>query len=284
MADASQILPAQNTAQSAPSDQYRQQAYESTDRLSSMQTSAPKLLTELKQNLVNIFAKDNPLIGARNTALADYLSTASQSRADVLPGNMPQVEGRALTLSPTQQNAITTSRLSASLAPLAGYNEILKGMYGNIGDLVQGAGGIYENALNAEQTRTSNLMKLYELAASEEASKRAASAAGSGGFDINAILAALQGNQPELEVQGPPGPDADYLANSIYGTVEPTQASSGMSREELLKNILSIGPLTSTGVGLAGLPDLISGAGRKLQQLPGGISNFIQRNYGLALQ
>ena len=170
----------------------KQQAYGATNAATNMETSAPSMLSQLKQNLVGIFAKDNPIIGARNTALQDYLSTAGNARVSTLSPNLPMVEGRNLALSPTQQDAITSSRLAASLAPLAGYNEILKGMYGNIGDLVSGAGNIYETSINAANRRAGNLIDLYKTATADEQSRRSS---GGMGEDISSILASLFGQQ-----------------------------------------------------------------------------------------
>ena len=183
----------ESTIPNQPSiDTYKQQAYEATNQAGDLQTSAPGLLSQLKQNLVGIFAKDNPLIQERNTALSNYMSAASQSRADVLPGAMPTVEGRPLTLSPTQQDAITTARMSSAFAPLAGWNEILKGMYGNIGDIVSGAGNIYGNAITGVQNRASSLIDLYKTAVDEA---RVAQGTGSFGSDpvFQAILSSLLG-------------------------------------------------------------------------------------------
>lgn len=176
----------------------RSDAYNATQQTADMQASAPGLLSQLKQNLVGIFSKDNPIIGARNTALSDYLSENANTRASMLPantGDVPGIAGRPLTYSPTQQDAITTSRNAAALAPLAGYNEILKGMFGNIGDLVQNAGGIYQSTIQGNATRAAGLMDLYKQAVQEDQFNRqlAASRANAGGYDIESIIKSLRG-------------------------------------------------------------------------------------------
>lgn len=172
----------------------KQNAYTATSQASQMASSAPSLLTSLKQNLVGIFAKDNPLMQARETALADYLSTPQRARADLLPTNMPQVEGRSLALSPTQQDAVTSSRSAAAFAPLAGLNEIIKAQYGNIGEMVQGAGQMYTAQTNAAQNAATNYMNLYKTAIDEMQARKPAAGSG-GGIDIGAILKAIQGNK-----------------------------------------------------------------------------------------
>lgn len=146
----------------------RDQAYTAANQTADLQGSVQPMLDQLKQNLVGIFAKDNPLIGARNDALSGYLSSNANTRASLLPSGMPQVEGRSLALSPTQQDAIVSSRNAAALAPLAGYNEILKGMYGNIGDVVNNAGNIYGSTIQSNATRAGSLMDLYKQAVAED--------------------------------------------------------------------------------------------------------------------
>ncbi len=216
MVDAAPIQPATGS-----SEQYRNEAYNATNEVSNLQTSAPSLLNQLKENLTGIFAKDNPLIGARNDSLANYMSAATKSRAEVLPQYMPSVEGRSLTLSPTQQDALTTARMASAFAPLAGYNEILKGMYGNIGDLVNNAGNIYSTSISAAQNRASSLMDLYKTAVADEDARRQASAksaAGSGGVDIASILASLgMGGAAGGEMGAGPGGSLDDFFGDTPG-------------------------------------------------------------------
>lgn len=149
----------------------RDQAYTAANTTADLQGVAQPMLDQLKQNLVGIFAKDNPIIGARNDALAGYLSSNANTRASLLPsnaGDVPGIAGRPLTYSPTQQDAIVSSRNAAALAPLVGYNEILKGMYGNIGDLVGNAGNIYNSTIQGSASRASGLMDLYKQAVAED--------------------------------------------------------------------------------------------------------------------
>lgn len=190
----------------------RSDAYNATSQVADMQSQAPGLLTQLKQNLVGIFAKDNPIIDARNGALTDYLSSNAKTRAELLPtnqGSVPGIEGRAMTYSPTQQDAIVSSRQAATLAPLAGWNEILKGMYGNIGDLVQGAGAMYDSTIKSNATRAQGLMDLYKQAVQEdqfnrELELRRKTAAGGDGIDLASIIAAIQGATGTNTPQRPP--------------------------------------------------------------------------------
>ena len=138
----------------------------STD-LSNLQTSIPGLLQGLRQNLVSIYAKDNPLIQARDEALSRFLSGGDVARAELLPGNLPQVAGSPLTLSPTQQNAIVSSRQGANLAPLMGLNQAVSQGYGNIGDIVKGAGDIYGSQVQAATTNLAQAVRDYENAISQ---------------------------------------------------------------------------------------------------------------------
>lgn len=206
-------------------DTLKNNAYTSGANASKLAADTPGMLSQLKQNLVGIFAKDNPIIGARDTALSDYLSTAGNTRASLLPstlGNVPGIDGRTMTLSPTQQDAIVGARNAAALAPLAGYNEILKGMFGNIGDVVQGAAGIYSAQQQAAQQDAANALNLYKAAIDEyQATKPAAG--GNEGIDLNSILSLISG---QLGVGS--GTDANYdgILDSIYGgSAIPTQQS-----------------------------------------------------------
>lgn len=172
----------------------RSQAQSTAQNATNIEQSAPGLLSELKKNLVSIYAKDNPVMQARDTALSDYLSSNARTRASVLPTNMPQIEGSNLNLSPTQQNAIVSARSAASLAPLAGYNEILKAQYGNIGDMVQGAAGLYGSQVESARNQANNAMELYKLAIAEEDARKSSS----GIVDqdlISLILGAMNGGQ-----------------------------------------------------------------------------------------
>lgn len=187
-------------------DELRTNAYNAGNSAAGMTADAPGLLQSLRQNLVGIFSKDNPLIQERNNALADYLSENSATRASLLPsaaGDVPGIAGRPLTYSPTQQDAITTARSSAALAPLAGYNEILKGMYGSIGDLVKNAGDLYTGRITAAQQNASNLLDLYKSAISQYSAEKSGSSGG--GIDLSSILALIQamngnGNQPSTSI------------------------------------------------------------------------------------
>ena len=218
-------------------DEFRTNAYTAGSNVGSMQTSAPSLLSQLKQNLVGIFAKDNPMMTAREQSLQDYMSTATKSRADVLPSNMPSVEGRPLALSPTQQDAITSSRNAAAMAPLAGWNEILKGMYGNIGDMVSGAGDIYKSSLAGEQQNATNLLNLYKAAIDEQNARTAATSSGTSGLDIAALLAEITGAQQESQAKNQA--DIDAILKAIYSTGEAAPAkkpSPTPSVQQTLKN------------------------------------------------
>lgn len=190
----------------------RQNATDATNQVADMQAGAPGMLNSLKQNLVGIFAKDNPIIDARNNALTDYLSESSRTRAAQLPsatGDVPGIAGRQLTYSPTQQDAMVTHNNAAALAPLAGYNEILKGMFGNIGDIVSGAGGIYNSTIQANSTRANGLMDLYKQAVNEDQFNRdlaykRSQGSGSGGTDLASIIAAIQASLGTSTAQRPP--------------------------------------------------------------------------------
>jgi hypothetical protein len=142
-------------------------AHEASSQVASMTSAAPTLLNELRQNLTSIFAKDNPFIAERGQALETFLNAPSKSRVDVLPQNMAKVEGSNLNLSPTQQDAITTSRFNASLVPLAGLNQIVTGLYGNIPSMVDSAGNIYNAQIGAAKIKADQARQAYADAFAE---------------------------------------------------------------------------------------------------------------------
>lgn len=190
------------------------QANQASSEASTLAANSPGLLQQLQSNLTGIFAKDNPLIEARGQALADFLSTPARARAEFLPTNMAQVEGSGLNLSPTQQNAVTTSHQSAALAPLAGLNQIITGIYGNVPQIVQNAGNIYQSQIQAAQLRAQQLQQQYENAFSQlleqEKSRqfdteqaRLSRGSGSGtGLDLSSILGLMGGGQQQLPQEG----------------------------------------------------------------------------------
>lgn len=228
-------------------DTLKGNAYSAMGQANDISANSSSMLTQLKQNLVGIFSKDNPLMGARETALSDYLSTPQRARADLLPTNMPMIEGRNLTLSPTQQDAIVSSRNAAALAPLAGLNEIIKAQYGNIGDIVQGAASIYDTTGRNAQNNATNLLNLYKAAIDEYSAKKAA-ASGSGGIlggDLASILALIRG---EVGI----GQDPEALAASIYGTGKTTTKKT--TSKTIDPKSWSTTPAANTGPSIASFP------------------------------
>lgn len=201
---------------------YKDQAVQASNNLSELQSSAPNMLNQLKSNLVGIFSKNNPVMQARETALQDYLNSPSSTRASTLPSNLPMVEGSNLTLSPTQQNAITTARSNAALVPLAGLNQIITGQYGTIGDIVQGASAAYGSSIDAAKARVSNLIDLYKVAVAEEDARNKA-ASSSSGIDLAAIINAIRAtNGTQIQDSRPPleqfdQPDDIVLPDPVTG-------------------------------------------------------------------
>lgn len=143
-------------------DPLKQDANAAATNYASMVQTAPSLLQDLQKNLTTVFAKDNPFIADRNAALENFLTTPSRTRAELLTPNMPNVEGSPLTLSPTQQDAIVQGRNAAAFAPLAGLNNTVTGIYGNIPQLVKNAGSIYESLLGGEKTKADMARQAYE--------------------------------------------------------------------------------------------------------------------------
>lgn len=226
-------------------DAYKQNAMDASSKVADMTTSAPGLLSQLKQNLVGIFSKDNPIMQQRDQALQGYLNAPSQTRADLLPGGMPQVEGRALTLSPTQQDAIVTARSNAALVPLMGLNDIIRNQYGTIADLVGNAGNIYDSQIKAAQYNASNAMDIYKQEA--ELQKARESGAGGMGLDFPSILAAISAALTNGTGNNVPSLD------DIFALPEPTQDTA--AQQKIVKQI-SNSPIKNSTLPASAIPGI----------------------------
>src|SRR3990167_7948121 len=200
------------------------QASAAVEQVANLTQATPGLLQQLQGNLTSIFAKDNPLIQARGQALSDFLSTPARARAEYLPANLPQVEGSNLNLSPTQQNALTTARSSAALAPLAGLNQIITGIYGNIPQMVQNASGLYQGQIQAAQLRANQLQQQYENELNEilkqEATRqfniqeqRLGKASSGSGLNLPDWWTNPPPATSSAPVYGPPAPTSSWIAD-----------------------------------------------------------------------
>jgi hypothetical protein len=148
-------------------DPLKEAASTATTNYATAVESAPSLLQQLQKNLTTLFTTDNPILEERNTSLADYLSAGANARSDILTGNLPTVEGSALTLSPTQQNAIVSGRKAAALAKLIGLNQAVTGIYGNMSSTVENTGDLYQSLLAGEKTKAELAQQTYKDAFSE---------------------------------------------------------------------------------------------------------------------
>lgn len=265
-------------------------AYSAANDVSTISQTAPSLLAQLKQNLVGIFTKDNPVMKAREGALTDYLNTPSATRASILPSGLPVVEGSNLNLSPTQQNAITTARSNAALVPLVGLNEIIKNQYGTIGDIVSGAGTAYDASVSAAKNRATTLLDLYKTAVAEEDAKR--KAADSGGLDLASIIESIRlatglgGNGTDdtpsgffdLPGSGQPTPTYNsFEGDPLIAKLDQQNRSKGTSGDLDLSNINLGGSLgqyfgnnVSSGLTKPGTQGGFNLSGLKLKFGPGG--------------
>ena len=210
-------------------DELRTRSESSIEDVAKLEQNIPGLVSGLQKNLTSIFAKDNPLIQKREGLLTDYLSTPARTAASILPTNLPVVAGSNLNLSPTQQNAISSSREAAAFAPLASLNNLIVGQYGNIGDMVRSAADQYQAQLGAAKTRSSSLFDLYRQAYAEDQDRldrdeRSRAGAQPGlGSEIAALLAGLTGGgggagggAPDITaldslLEDDEQPDANYL-------------------------------------------------------------------------
>lgn len=174
----------------------RTKATQAGEGVAKLTSSSPQMLNELRSSLTNIFAKDNPLIRARDQALSTFLSTPGTTRAQLLPQNLPQVEGSFLNLSPTQQASIVQSRYNAALAPLLGLNQAVTAGYGTIGDIVSGAGTSLQALIDAETLKSNLAQKAFENALAQAQEARLNRTSGSGtGLDLASLIDLIRGPQ-----------------------------------------------------------------------------------------
>src|SRR3990167_1216253 len=188
--------------------QAQSNATSASESAAKLQESIPGLLQGLKQNLVSIYQKDNPLVQQRTGLLESYLNAPDQARASYLPANQPMVEGSPLNFSPTQLQAMVSSKQNAALAPLLGVNQMINAQYGNIGDIVGNAGDIYKSQLVGEQQF-------------QQQESRLTKASGSGGFDPSAILAAIlaQNQQQQQEIDPAQFDEPDVQTSQSVGSL-----------------------------------------------------------------
>src|SRR3990167_9062 len=205
--------------------QAQSNATSASESAAKLQESIPGLLQGLKQNLVSIYQKDNPLVQQRTGLLESYLNAPDQARASYLPANQPMVEGSPLNFSPTQLQAMVSSKQNAALAPLLGVNQMINAQYGNIGDIVGNAGDIYKSQLGGAQQRAQSAMDWYKQLVGEQQfqqqESRLTKASGSGGFDPSAILAAIlaQNQQQQQEIDPAQFDEPDVHTSQSVGSL-----------------------------------------------------------------
>lgn len=187
--------------------------------VTNLSTSAPDLLKNLKSNLTGIFTKDNPIFGARESALEQFLRMPDATRSALLPNNLPVVEGSNLNLSPTQQQSIVSSRNAAAFAPLAGFNNIITGQYGTIADAIGNAANLYQSQIEAGKQKYASALELYKMALDDEQKKRelAARSSGSSGIGIADIMSILSAMGLSDNTNGNDGGNLDLLVEPDQG-------------------------------------------------------------------
>lgn len=138
-------------------------AYGASEKAATMAGSLPTVLNDLKGSLNEIFNKDNPLVKERTGHLETYLAAPDKARAEYLPQNSGQV------YSPTELNALVSSRKASALAPLAGINQMLMGQYGGLKDYLGNARDLFSAAVSAAAQRAEIARQQYTDALAEQA-------------------------------------------------------------------------------------------------------------------
>lgn len=132
------------------------EANNASSQATNMAASLPSVLTELKGSLNQIFNKDNPLIQERTGQLSNYLSAGDNARAEYLPKNS------GFAFSPTELNAMVSSRQASALAPLASTNQMIVGQYGGLQDYLGNAKELFGARVTAAQNNATLMRQKYE--------------------------------------------------------------------------------------------------------------------------
>jgi len=226
--DFSQAEAARNTAQTAASE------------AGAYNTKGITLADELRKALATKYGESGiPTDTAQ--ARSNYMATPDQTRADLAS----QVKGGTI-FSPSQQQAIMSSKLSSALVPLAGANMVNNAAYGGIGEMVdagtrswqaatqqktleaQMAQQQYENVLKQLTTQASmkepeqlygvNVpgMGMMNLSPAEAISlyghMKSGAGGGGGGLDLSSLMSLMGGNN----TGGNMGTEADYGEQPQY--------------------------------------------------------------------
>lgn len=267
----------------------RTKAVQSGTELANLTGSAPNLLNEFKSSLTNVFAKDNPLIQERDKALSTFLSTPANTRAELLQPVSTEFGMVRPNLSPTQQNAIVTSRYNAALAPLLGLNQAVTAGYGGIGDVVSGAGTSLQALIQAEQLRNQQAQQEFSNALAQQQERRLQASANAGtGLDLASILALIQGSQPQQSTSTPGStfkPDETSVPTTRTvnipgqtGTIQLSNNPPGIIQNPQIPPLIPArwNPFAQLGA----LPELIFGRNPIPAQPTTSFSQLSQQNYG----
>lgn len=223
-----------------PNSPTLQQASDASTQATTEAGNLPNILQELKGNLNSIFSKDNPLMQQREGALSTYLSAGDQARASYLPTNSGQV------FSPTQLQALVSSRQAAALAPLTGLNSIITNQGGGLNDILSNAKDLFTAKVAADTQNAQRLQDLYKLQTANHSVVEAnghkylidngtgkiisdlgtATTAGSGlGIDLSSLFGGGNGATPTAPTE--PKPTTKPGQNTtIYGPANPNAAAN----------------------------------------------------------
>jgi hypothetical protein len=126
--------------------------FNSANQAISFTEQLPDLTQKLREALMTKFSTNNPLFAQRETAQQQFLNAPSQARADI-----SQMQQGGTILSPTQQEAITSSRRSAAFAPLSSANLMLGSAYGGMEGIIKSGTDAFTAAAESK-TKQANLL------------------------------------------------------------------------------------------------------------------------------
>ena len=131
--------------------------FNASNQAISFKEQLPDLADKIRSALMSKFA-ENPLFAQRESAMGSFLAAPAQARADIAQ----KQRETGVPLSPTQQEAITSSRRAAAYAPLETSSAMLSTSLGGMEDIVGRGVSAFTSAATAQTERANLMNKLRE--------------------------------------------------------------------------------------------------------------------------
>lgn len=207
-------------------------------------------LPQMLREAVSERFSQSPLLGQRDAAAEQVLTSAPRARADlaqlVQAGAAGQPGGQIL--SPTQQQSIISARRAADVVPLLSLNDLLQVQTGGVETAVDAGLSGFETLLGAQQARAQLKQSMAEsafermMAEQEFALKQQEAAKGSGNDSILGSLASILGSLGLGGETGVTGNGETDLATSLANPPAQKPSPDFVARVEQGGNRVQGGP------------------------------------------